>query len=259
MELTALNNDTVKFCAKLKNKKFRDETGLFLLEGYKSVIEAIEYNIKLKYLFINKDKKNKYEGLLKIKDTSKNDIIETNEAVLKKISTTDTAPDIVGIAYKPKQNKEILHKSKKVILLENISDVGNLGTIIRSAVAFNIDAIVLFGQSVDIYNPKCVRSTVGNLWKINILEMSTLAELERYFSDFERVATLPKNDNTVMFNDWTPAKKTFVMFGSEAHGLSKELINYSTQGVTIEMDNQVESLNLSVSASIFMHKIGISG
>ena len=85
--------------------------------------------------------------------------------------------------------------------------------------------------------------------------MSTLAELEQYFSDFERVATLPKNDNTVMFNDWTPSKETLVMFGSEADGLSKELIDYSTKGVTIEMSPKVESLNLGVSASIIMHKL----
>ena len=99
----------------------------------------------------------------------KQEIIETSEAVLKKISTTDSAPEVVAVAHQPKQDKESLKTTKKVVLLENISDVGNLGTIIRSAVAFNIDAIVLYGQSVDIYNPKCVRSTVGNLWKTKLL------------------------------------------------------------------------------------------
>ncbi len=247
MEITAINNDTVKFCVKLQKKRHRDETGLFLLEGYKSVSEAIQSGIKIDKVFVLK-------GSQKL-DLQGVEVIETNTAVLKKISTTDSAPEIVAVAHQPDQNFEILKSAKKVVLLENISDVGNLGTVIRSAVAFNIDAVILYGQSVDIYNPKCVRSTVGNLWKMNILQMSTLAELEQYFSDFERVATLPKSENTVMFNDWSPAEKTLIMFGSEADGLSDELINYSTKGVTIEMSKRVESLNLGVSASIIMHKL----
>lgn len=247
MEITAINNDTVKACVKLQKKKHRDETGLFLLEGYKSVSEAIQSGIKVDKIFVLKDRyKDSFDGI---------EVIETNTAVLKKISTTDSAPEIVAVAHQPKQNFDILKTAKKVVLLENISDVGNLGTVIRSAVAFSIDAIVLFGQSVDIYNPKCVRSTVGNLWKIDILQLSTLAELEQYFKGFERVATLPKNDNTIMFNDWRPSEKSLVMFGSEADGLSKELIDYSTKGVTIEMSPKVESLNLGVSASIIMHKL----
>lgn len=248
MEITAINNDTVKACVKLQKKKHRDETGLFLLEGYKSVYEAVQSGVKLKTVFILKEKVSKYSFI-------NTDIIETNSAVLKKISTTDTAPEVVGIAYQPEQNLESLKTAKKVVLLENIADVGNLGTVIRSAVAFNIDAIILYGQSVDIYNPKCVRSTVGNLWKINILQIPTLSELKPYFNDFERVATLPKNDNTVMFNDWKPAEKTLIMFGSEADGLSDELIKYSNKGLTIEMSEKVESLNLGVSASIIMHKL----
>lgn len=249
MEITAINNDSVKFCVKLQKKKHRDETGLFLLEGYKSVYEAVNSGIKLDKIYVLKEKKDKYSFI-------KQEIIETSEAVLKKISTTDSAPEIVAVAHQPKQDKESLKTTKKVVLLENISDVGNLGTIIRSAVAFNIDAIVLYGQSVDIYNPKCVRSTVGNLWKTKLISIKTIEELNKYFNDFERVATLPKNDNTIMFNSWSPKEKCLLMFGSEADGLSEELIKYSTQGVTIEMNKQVESLNLSVSASIFMHKLG---
>lgn len=249
MEITAINNDTVKSCVKLQKKKHRDETGLFLLEGYKSVYEAVNSGIKLQNVFVLKEKKDKYSFI-------KQELIETNEAVLKKISTTDSAPEVVAIAYQPKQDKNVLKTSRKVVLLENISDVGNLGTVIRSAVAFNIDAVVLYGQAVDIYNPKCVRSTVGNLWKTKIVSIKTVEELDKYFNDFERIATLPKNDNTIMFNSWSPQDKCLLMLGSEADGLSKELINYSTQGVTIEMNEQVESLNLSVSASIFMHKLG---
>ena len=219
------------------------------MEGGKCVEEAYKNpKIKLERVFVLSEKQNKYSYL----DC---EVIETTSAVLKKISTTDSAPEIVGIAFQPKNDMELLKKSKRVVLLENISDAGNLGTIIRSASAFNIDSIVLYGDTVDIYNPKCVRSTVGNLWKTNIVTKKTVKELDKYFSDFERVATLPKTQNSIWLKDWNPAEKVLVMFGSEADGLSDELISYATKNLTIEMNKEVESLNLSISTGIIMYKI----
>ena len=244
MEITSTGNELVKDTLKLQQKKNR--TSKFLLEGYKVVEEAHKSGIKLDYAFVLKSKKSRYEFL----DC---EIIETNEAVLKKISTTESAPEVVAVGKQPVFDKEKLKNAKRVVLLENISDAGNLGTILRSAVAFNIDSIVLYGDTVDIYNPKCVRSAVGNLWKINIVEIKTFEELSRYFGDFERVATLPKNDNTVMLSEWKPKDKTLMMFGSEANGLSDELKDFGTTNLTIEMSDKVESLNLSISAGVVMY------
>ena len=144
-------------------------------------------------------------------------------------------------------------KYRKVILLENIKDAGNLGTILRSASAFNIDAVVLYGETVDLYNPKCVRSSVGNLWKTPVFEMKDLT----IFEDFERVATLPKAENTIFLKEYKPADKVLIMFGSEADGLSEELKDFATQRVTIEMSSNVESLNLSISSGIFMYMLSL--
>ena len=245
MKITSVNNDLVKETAKLLQKKYRDESGLFLLEGEKCVEEAISSGINIERIFIKEGFACNY----------KTEIIETTEPVLSKISSTESAPKIVAVA---KQKKVDLSKEyNKVILLEGIKDAGNLGTIIRTAVAFNIDAIVLYGDTVDLYNPKCVRSAVGNLWKIPVFKLTDKNELENKFKNFERVATLPKSDNTVWLKDYTPSKKTLIMFGSEADGLSDDLKNFATKNVTIEMSKNVESLNLSVSASIFMYKIGV--
>lgn len=248
MEITGLNNSLVKETVKLQQKKYRNESGKFLIEGYKSVYEASEYGIKLENVFILSSKLEKYKFL-------KTNLISTTEAVLKKISTTDSAPEVVAVGVQPENDIESLKSAEKVILLENISDAGNLGTIIRSAVAFNIDSIVLYGDTVDVYNPKCVRSAVGNLWKINIVQLKSLNQLQDIFKDYERIATLPKTETSVMFSDWNPTNKTLVMFGSEADGLSKELIDFSNKNLTIEMNDNVESLNLSVSASIIMYKM----
>lgn len=249
MEITGINNQLVKETVKLQQKKYRTESGKFLLEGYKCIYEAFKSGLDFEHVFVLSEKADKYKFI--------NDkLIHTTEAVLKKISTTDSAPECVAVAFQPENNLDKLKTSKKAILLENISDAGNLGTIIRSAAAFNVDAIILFGDTVDLYNPKCVRSAVGNLWKIKIFKIKTLKELSEHFSDYERIATLPKTKNSVWLKDWTPMGKTLVMFGSEADGLSDDLINYATKNLTIEMSSDIESLNLSISAGVIMYKLG---
>ena len=246
MEITSVNNDLVKETVKLQQKKYRNQSGKFLLEGYKAIKEAFDSGIKLEKIFVDKNKKSEYNFADEI-------LIETVEPVLKKLSTTESAPESVAVGVQKKYDKNILKNSKKVLLLEDIKDVGNLGTIIRSAVAFGADAIVLFGESVDIYNPKCVRASVGNLWKLPVVEISDLQELKVLFANFERIATLPRTENLLKtFKLQTPA---VIMFGSEANGLSQELIDFSTNSVKIEMAETVESLNLATSVSVIMYKL----
>lgn len=240
MKITSVNNELVKETAKLLQRKYRKEN--FLLEGIKCIEEAIEYGLEIEHLFV-------LEGSAEFSDFENR--IETTEAILSKISSTDSAPKAVAVAKKPA--KKWSDEYKKVVLLEDIKDAGNLGTILRTACAFNIDAIVLYGDTVDLYNPKCVRSSVGNLWKIPVFEMNDLS----IFNDYERVATLPKSDNTVWLKDYIPQEKVLVMFGTESSGLSQKLKDFATKNVTIEMSNKVESLNLSISAGIILYKMCI--
>ncbi len=246
MEITSTNNELVKETVKLQQKKFRDATGNFLLEGFKAIEEAYQIGLEINEIFVLKEKSARYAF-------AKDKLIETNEAVLKKISTTDTAPDAVAVACQKDFDVNILNSARKVLLLEGIKDVGNLGTILRSAAAFNVDAVILYGNCTDIYNPKCVRASVGNLCKIPVFEMGCVEELEKYFTDFERIATLPRSTN--LLKNFQPQKRMLIMFGSEADGLSEELINYSTTSVKIEMNPNVESLNLSISCGIILYNI----
>lgn len=244
MEITSLNNDLVKETVKLQQKKYRTEK--FLLEGYKAIEEAFNAGIKIDYAFVLSEKAEEYAFL-------GDKIILTNEPVLKKISTTDSAPDAVAVGYKKVYDKLYLKNAEKIVLLENIKDLGNLGTILRTSVAFGADAVVLYGESVDLYNPKCVRASVGNLWKIPVVEIKEFEDLKAQFEGFERIATLPRTNNHLKsFDVKLPC---VVMFGSEADGLSDELINWATNSVKIEMARTVESLNLSVSCAVVLYKL----
>lgn len=246
MEITSVNNELVKDIAKLAQKKYRTETNKFLLEGFKAIQEAFDSGIELEKIFVEKKHVDEYKF-------AKDKIIETTPQVLKKLATTDSAPEAIAVGVQKNYDKNILKSCKRVVLLEDIKDLGNLGTIIRSSVAFGADAIVLYGESVDIYNPKCVRASVGNLWKLPILHISKFEELEGIFRDFSRIATLPRATQTLKgFEMQTPA---LVMFGSEANGLSEDLVKFSTTSVKIEMAKTVESLNLATSVSVILYEL----
>lgn len=246
MEITSINNEIVKNTVKLQQKKYRNSENKFLLEGYKAIKEAFDSGIVLEKIFVDKNKTNKY-------DFAKDILIETTEPVLKKLATTDSAPEAVAIGIQKIYDFESLKNFKKVVLLEDIKDLGNLGTIIRSSVAFGAEAIVLYGDSVDIYNPKCVRASVGNLWKLPIFHIKDYKLLSQTFENFQRIATLPRSNNLLRnFSVKTPA---VVMFGSEASGLSEELIEFSTNSVKIEMAQTVESLNLATSVSVILYEL----
>jgi len=246
MKITSVNNDLVKSAVKLQQRKYRDESGLFLLEGEKCIEEAIESGIIIEHLFVE-------EGFAKFSDRNR---IETNENVLSKISTTTSAPKCVGIGKQKKS--EWKNTFKKVVLLENIKDAGNLGTILRNSSAFGVDAIILYGDTVDLYNPKCVRASVGNLWKVPVFYADNFTELKELCNDFKPIATLPKNNNTVSLKDFSQDKKLLLMFGAESTGLSEELINFAKEKgncLTIEMSDKVESLNLSISTGIILYQL----
>lgn len=242
MKITSVSNELIKNTSKLLQKKYRDETKLFLLEGTKCVEEAISSGIEVVHIFVSENQKNTF---------GKN-CIETTEKVMSKISSTDTPPKAVAVAKQPK--KEWSEKFKKVVLLEDIKDAGNLGTILRTACAFSVDAVILYGDTVDLYNPKCVRSAVGNLWKIPVFNLKR-NELGNIFDDFEKVATLPNCENTVLLNKYIPKDKILLMFGTESSGLSAELKKFADKNITIEMSENVESLNLSISAGIIMYNL----
>ena len=246
MEITSVNNELVKECVKLQQKKYRQSTGKFLLEGYKAIKEASDFGIKLEQVFVENSKIESYKFI-------QNNIIETNSAVLKKISTTESAPESVAIGVQ--KDYQIENIGNKVVLLEDIKDAGNLGTIIRSSVAFGADGIVLYGDCIDLYNPKVVRAAVGNLWKVPVIHTTDFAQLQVKFENYARIATLPRAKEYL--KSFKRVEKMLLMFGSEANGLSDELIRFSTGGLKIEMNKEVESLNLATSVSVVLYELFI--
>ena len=155
MVITSVNNNKIKDINKLKDKKYRDSSNSFLVEGEHLVIEAYRENL-IKELIVLDDSNFILDGIPTIKVSSE---------VMKKLSSMDSYPSVIGVANKIKE-KEL---GDSILMLDDIQDPGNLGTIIRSSAAFGIDTIVVSPKTVDIYNIKVLRATQGMLFHINII------------------------------------------------------------------------------------------
>ena len=241
--IKTISNNKLKEIVKLHQKKYREETGLFLVEGQTAVQELIDANVEIVEIYATKEPKVDHHYTL------------INESTMKKISTTSSPCEILAIAKQRKIEKSEFKNFKKIILLDSISDPGNLGTIIRSAAAFAIDGIILFSDCVELYSPKVIRSTAGNFFKIPIINISTEKELNELFTTHKFIATTLSKENNISLEECKKLDKYIIMFGSEANGLSENLTKISDKNIKLEMTNNVESLNLSVSASIVLYEL----
>ena len=244
--LNTISNNKIKEIVKLHQKKYRDELGLFIAEGEKALQEALNSDIEITEIYA-----------LKTFDTSaiKKDVCIIEENIMKKISTTDSPCEVLFIAKKTKIDENNFTKLNKIALIDSISDPGNLGTIIRSATAFGIEGIILFGNCVDLYSSKVIRSCTGNFLKTPILQIKKVEELKSKFKNHKLIATALSKENNISLKDCAKIDKYIIMLGSEAKGLCSDLINIADKNIRLEMKNNVESLNLSVCASIIFYEL----
>jgi len=237
MVITSLNNDKVKELVKLKDKKYRDKMGLFFVEGYDIVIEAYK-NSLIKELYV-------LEGTEVLLDIP---VTYVSYDVMKKISDMESISEYYAVCYK----KEELEIGNRIIILDGIQDPGNLGTIIRSAVAFNFDSVILSRECVDLYNPKVVRSTKGMLFNMNIC-VKNLEEFIPLLDDYVVYGTDVVNGNNIRDID-IPLKVALVI-GNEGKGISDKVKKLCNKFIYIDMNKDCESLNASVAASILMYEV----
>lgn len=236
-KIESVNNEYIKELAKLKNKKYRDAKKMFLVEGYHLVKEAKEKLIEVLIV----DEKDKIEGI---------ENILVNKEIIKKISTTDSPQPIIGICkYFENNNNEYGHK---IVVLDDLQDPGNVGTIIRSALGFGVDSVVLSNNSVDIYNEKVIRATQGAIFKVKVFREDIINTIEKIKKDGIKVLGTSL-ENGVNLNNFAKLDKYCLVLGNEGNGVSKEVLEVCDQNIFVEMNKEMESLNVAIAGAIIMH------
>jgi len=173
-----------------------------------------------------------------------------------KVSTLKNGEGVLGVFQIPKQKslQEFITDKKKIISLFEINDPGNLGTIVRTAVWFEVDGVILCGNCVDLYSPKVVRSCMGSLFKIDIINIDSFRENLSFFSSYKRVGTFLDIESNFQ-PDLNKDEKLLLMLGNEANGLDDSLKECIDANYVIKSSSSFESLNLSVAAGIVMYEI----
>lgn len=234
MNIESLANSHVKEWAKLNSKKYRDEVNLFIIEGDHLIEEARKKGIIKEVISIDKNVVADYY---------------VTPEIMKKISNQVSISNSIAVCYKLKE-QEI---KNRIILLDGIQDPGNLGTIIRSAVAFNFDTIVLSDDTVDLYNDKVIRASEGMMFHINIIRRNFNWFLEENKNKYNILITdvvAGENIRKIKLNN-----KMMLVIGNEGKGVRKEIKKYNNHFIKLSMSDDCESLNAGVAASILMYEI----
>lgn len=239
MVYTSLENSKIKELSKLKDKKMRDNSNLFLVEGEHLVNEAFNHGY-LKTLI----KLIGYNYDLKV------ETLEVNEKILKNLSSLKNTPSLMGVCEK----KHDQIKGDHLLILDEIQDPGNLGTIIRSAVAFNIDTIILSKNTVDLYNEKVLRATQGLIFSINIVRADLQEEIIALKKQNFKIYATKVNGGKTLKNIEKPAKFAIIM-GNEGNGVSNSLLELCDDYLYIPMNSKCESLNVGVATSIILYEL----
>ncbi|NOS85872.1 MAG: RNA methyltransferase [Ignavibacteria bacterium] len=252
-----LTTNEIKQFASLKQKKFRLEHGKYLIEGFHLIEECLSSPHELEYIILRNDVDLQGHTAILEKIAQNKTIVEPlPEKLFNKLVDTESSQGIVGVVNRPEINKTT-SQCDLIIALDKVSDPGNLGTIIRTAYWFGVDQILLSEGCADPYNPKVVRSTQGGIFHTNITEDAELAaELKKLESKGYSVYlfTLDAEMSLSQVTQSAKSDKSVIVFGSEAHGISKEIIGQGFEKVKIVGYSASESLNVAISAGIALYE-----
>ena len=243
MIITSKDNEIIKNIKKLHDKKYRIDS--YIVEGIKMVKEAISENQLIELIAIREDFEINF-------DTKNIKIITISSKVFNDISDVKTPQGILAV-IKKKPNKQIETNTDYILALDSLQDPGNMGTIIRTADSANINQIIINKTTVDPYSSKVIRSTMGAIYRMNIIEVenleSTLKELQS--KSFKVITTDLRAEKSIYDINYN---RTIVVIGNEANGVSQVVLEIADERVIIPMLGKTESLNASIAASIMIYE-----
>ena len=250
--ISSKDNEIIKNIRKLKEKKYRDIENSYIIEGIKLIKEAIEEKANIKQIVMCEEFSDDEVDKDTLFELARHNLINVTKNVFNLITDVKTPQGIIAVVEK-KQNKDANYKEDIIIALDDIQDPGNLGTILRTVDSANLKQVIVSKNTVDVYNPKVVRSTMGAIFRINIVEADDLKEeLEKAKSHNYKVMVTSLNAKKNIYD--ADFNKKVIVIGNEANGVSKEIQDMADEKVIIPMLGKTESLNASVATSIMVYE-----
>ncbi len=252
--ITSKDNELVKNIKKLKEKKFRDNNNQFIIEGIKLVAEAIEEKADIENIIVCEDCINN-ESIDKklLYEIARYKCIYVTEKIFNTLSDVSNPQGILAVINRKTDNINIDYSEDFIVVLDGIQDPGNLGTILRTVDSAGLKQIVISKETADQYNPKVVRSTMGGIFRVNIVRTNNIIKTLKEMKDngFEVIVTSLDTNNNIYNIQYN---KKVVVIGNEANGVSKEVQDLADKKVKIPMLGKTESLNAGVAAGIMIYE-----
>ena len=253
--ITSKDNPVIKLYQKLSSsKKERLQYGLFVLEGLRIVEDAVKEHADLTHLIITERAAEKDGSLLQadLRDTK---VIVISNELGSRIASTDSTQGIFAICRIPESRRLLVKENGRYIVLFGLQDPGNAGMIIRTADALGVDGIIMSG-SCDLYSPKVIRSTMGSVFRTDIMIENDADELFRYLDEngvVTSAAVIDKDADTISSIGFSGCQAVFI--GNEGNGLPAEISARCTRRITIPMNGTINSLNAAMAAGIIMWEL----
>lgn len=247
-----ITKQELKYFASLKQKKYRVSEKKFLVEGTKIVSEGLESNYNCERVFVtNQFDEENGDFLRSVKQKYiKVDVINAPE--FRRLSDTESQQGIAAVfEMKESLSIEKLNDDKIIVYFDDISDPGNAGTIIRTCDWFGVNSIILSNDSVEFYNPKLIRASMGSIFRMNRIEDDNFKAIDKLRAKGFKVYCSDLRGENI--SNISSEKKSVLVFSKEATGVSPELKNLTDQFITIKGSGEAESLNVSVAAGIIIH------
>jgi TrmH family RNA methyltransferase len=233
--ITSKDNEIIKNIKKLKEKKYRDLTNQYIVEGIKLVKEAISENAKINKIIVCEDCEN--DGSIEkslMYEIAKYDCVYVSKKIFEYITDVNSPQGILAVIEKKSNSENISFNEDIIVVLDGIQDPGNLGTILRTVDSVNLKQIILSENTADAYNPKVVRSTMGAIFRLNIVESKNIVETLKNIkkNKYKVMVTSLQTEKTIYTVNYN---KKAIVIGNEANGVSNKVMELADEKVKIPM------------------------
>ena len=251
--ISSKDNNLIKHLKKLKEKKYRDEYNEYIVEGIKLIKEAVQENAQIKQIVVCDGCNSEIiESHLKY-EMAKFDFIYVPENIFKMISSVETPQGVLAVIGKQNNENEIILNEEIIVALDDVQDPGNLGTILRTVDSVGLKQILVSKGTADSYNPKVIRSTMGAIFRVKVIECENLKNtlINLQSKNYKIMCTSLKAKTTIYQTDYN---KKIIIIGNEANGVSKEIQNLADEKIIIPILGKTESLNASVATGVILYE-----
>lgn len=244
--ITSTQNKRIKYAKTLQTKaRLRRSEMKIILEGNRLIHDALQRGANPEYVLYTPE--NADYDIIATLQNRRCELIAVSDEVLKHVSDTQQAQGILGIFYIPKP--PLPKEPQRVLIMDNLREPGNMGTILRTAAASGVDIVVLSPGCVDPYNPKVLRAGMGAHYRVPIVE-ATWDEIQHFCEGINIYATIADTETSYSDVDWTQAWAFIV--GNEAHGISKQAHHIAQTNIAIPMSSDTESLNAAIASAVIL-------